>query len=105
MRDTLTHPIRHGMEIKHSRFLAHAAPIPDASAALTFVKQVAITDATHNCWAYRHGTAYRSSDDGEPTGTAGRPILAAIDGHGIDRKARLREATGDRIRYSEPPTA
>ncbi|WP_045727610.1 YigZ family protein [Xanthomonas sp. GPE 39] len=85
MPDTLTHTIRHGIEIKRSRFLAHAAPIANASAALTFVQQVASADATHNCWAYRHGTAYRSSDDGEPAGTAGRPILAAIDGHGMDQ--------------------
>jgi hypothetical protein len=43
------------------------------------------TDATHNCWAWRIGGDYRSSDDGEPAGTAGRPILAAIDGQGFDR--------------------
>jgi len=36
-------------------------------------------------WAYRYGNEYRSSDDGEPSGTAGRPILAAIDGQGFDR--------------------
>ncbi|KRG64978.1 IMPACT family member in pol 5'region [Stenotrophomonas chelatiphaga] len=73
------------MDIKHSRFLAHAAPIRDASHALEFLQQVAVADATHNCWAYRHGNEYRSSDDGEPSGTAGRPILAAIDGQGFDR--------------------
>jgi putative IMPACT (imprinted ancient) family translation regulator len=43
--------------------------------------------ATHNCWAYRLGAEYRSSDDGEPGGSAGRPILAAIDGQGMDRVA------------------
>ncbi len=52
---------------------------------MAFLQQVAVTDATHNCWAYRHGQDYRSSDDGEPAGTAGRPILAAIDGQGFDR--------------------
>ena len=41
--------------------------------------------ATHNCWAYRIGRAYRFNDDGEPGGTAGRPILQAIEGQGIDR--------------------
>ena len=40
--------------------------------------------ATHNCWAYKVGQQYRSSDDGEPSGTAGRPILAAIEGEGLD---------------------
>lgn len=85
MPDTLPHPVSHSVEIKHSRFIAHAAPIADAGAALAFVQQVMVADATHNCWAYRHGDEYRSSDDGEPAGTAGRPILAAIDGQGFDR--------------------
>jgi uncharacterized YigZ family protein len=85
MPDTLATVVNHSLEIKHSRFIAHAAPIDDAAAALAFLQQVAVADATHNCWAYRHGSEYRSSDDGEPAGTAGRPILAAIDGQGFDR--------------------
>ncbi|WP_312681101.1 IMPACT family protein [Stenotrophomonas chelatiphaga] len=85
MPDTLAAAVDHCLDIKHSRFLAHAAPIRDASHALEFLQQVAVADATHNCWAYRHGNEYRSSDDGEPSGTAGRPILAAIDGQGFDR--------------------
>ncbi|MDY1032201.1 YigZ family protein [Stenotrophomonas sp. CFBP8980] len=85
MLDTLAAAVDHCLEIKHSRFLAHAAPIRDAGHALEFLQQVAVADATHNCWAYRHGNEYRSSDDGEPSGTAGRPILAAIDGQGFDR--------------------
>ena len=35
--------------------------------------------ASHNCWAFRSQTYERQSDDGEPSGTAGRPILAAIE--------------------------
>lgn len=85
MPDTLAQPVNHTLEVKHSRFIAHAAPIDGAVAAMAFLQQVAVTDATHNCWAYRHGQDYRSSDDGEPAGTAGRPILAAIDGQGFDR--------------------
>ena len=46
-------------------------------------------DATHNCYAYRIESAYRYSDDGEPGGTAGRPILAAIEGLGFDHIAVL----------------
>jgi len=87
MPDTLAQPVSHTLDIKHSRFAAHAAPIGSAAGALAFLQQVAVADATHNCWAYRHGNDYRSSDDGEPAGTAGRPILAAIDGQGYDRIA------------------
>lgn len=85
MPDTLAQPVSHTLDIKHSRFTAHAAAIDSGAAALAFLQQVAVADATHNCWAYRHGQEYRSSDDGEPAGTAGRPILAAIDGQGFDR--------------------
>ncbi|MDQ7312854.1 MULTISPECIES: YigZ family protein [unclassified Stenotrophomonas] len=85
MLDTLAQPVNHALEVKHSRFITQAAPIDGAAAAMAFLQQVAVTDATHNCWAYRHGQDYRSSDDGEPAGTAGRPILAAIDGQGFDR--------------------
>ena len=85
MSDTLAAPATHAIEIKHSRFIAHAAPIESPQAALAFIDSVADLDATHNCWAYRVGAEYRSSDDGEPAGTAGRPILAAIEGQVYDR--------------------
>ena len=85
MADTLPARATHLLEVKHSRFLAHAAPVDSAAAALHFIAEVSDRDATHNCWAWRIGQDYRSSDDGEPAGTAGRPILAAIDGQGFDR--------------------
>jgi len=83
--DTLAAPASHAIEVRHSRFLAHAAPVASAEDASAFLREVAEADATHNCWAWRLGGDYRSSDDGEPAGTAGRPILAAIDGQGYDR--------------------
>jgi uncharacterized YigZ family protein len=87
MTDTLAAPATHLLEVRHSRFLAHAAPVETPAQAMDFVGRVADADATHNCWAWRLGQDYRSSDDGEPAGTAGRPILAAIDGQGYDRIA------------------
>jgi uncharacterized YigZ family protein len=74
-------------EIRKSRFLAQAATVESADAAAARVARVASRDATHNCWAWRVGAQYRFSDDGEPGGSAGRPILAAIDGQGLDRVA------------------
>ena len=85
--DTLAAPASHEIEVKHSRFLALAEAVDDAAAAAAWLQSVRVPDATHNCWAWRIGDDYRSSDDGEPAGTAGRPILAAIDGQGFDRVA------------------
>jgi len=82
---TLAAPARFEMIVRKSRFLAQAVALDDAGLASAFLDSVRETDATHNCWAYRIGGAYRSSDDGEPAGTAGRPILAAIDGQHCDR--------------------
>ena len=85
--DTLAAPWRHEEEIKKSRFLAQAAPVGSPDEALAWFTAVGDASATHNCWAYRIGDAYRFNDDGEPGGTAGRPILQAIDGQGCDRVA------------------
>ncbi|TWI11873.1 IMPACT family protein [Aerolutibacter ruishenii] len=85
--DTLAAPASHLLEVKHSRFLAQAASVTTAEQALAFFAEVGDPTATHNCWAYRLGGLYRFNDDGEPAGTAGRPILSAIDGQGYDQVA------------------
>lgn len=71
--------------IKRSRFITSGAHAPDADAAHAFVQRVRdeFPDATHNCWAFVAGppgsTAHIGmSDDGEPHGTAGRPMLTAL---------------------------
>ncbi|MEW9570188.1 YigZ family protein [Rhodanobacter sp. Si-c] len=84
---TLVAACRHTEDIKKSRFLALAAPVATPEQALAFVREASAADATHNCWAYRIGQDYRFNDDGEPGGTAGRPILQAIEGQGFDRVA------------------
>lgn len=73
--------------VKKSRFLATAIPVADEDEAKAAIAAHAHADASHNCWAWRIGAAYRFSDDGEPGGTAGKPILAAIDGQSVDRVA------------------
>jgi uncharacterized YigZ family protein len=82
---TLVDACRHVEEIKKSRFLALAAPVASAEQALVFLREASDPTATHNCWAYRIGQDYRFNDDGEPGGTAGRPILQAIEGQEMDR--------------------
>jgi putative IMPACT (imprinted ancient) family translation regulator len=82
---TLSGPASHLLEVKHSRFLARAVPLAAPEEVQAALATLGDPDATHNCWAWRVGGQYRSSDDGEPAGTAGRPILAAIDGQGCDQ--------------------
>ena len=85
MSETLAQPARFELEVKKSRFLVNAAEVASPADARDWLERASSSDATHNCWAYRIGQQYRFSDDGEPSGTAGRPILAAIDGQGLDR--------------------
>jgi len=85
MQRTLTAACTVEDTIKKSRFAAHAAPVVTVDAAMAFIAAHSVPEASHNCWAYRIGDAYRFYDDGEPGGTAGRPILQAIDGLHMDR--------------------
>lgn len=84
---TLTGTATARQEIKKSRFAAAAGPVADEAAAKAFIAAHSDPSANHNCWAWRIGQGYRFSDDGEPGGTAGKPILQAIDGQSLDRIA------------------
>ena len=72
---------------KKSEFIGYCAPVKTEAEAVAFVTSVKKkhSDARHNCYAYvlREGFASRYSDDGEPHGTAGMPILDAIRKAGI----------------------
>lgn len=65
--------------IKKSRFICHAGCVTTQAESLDFFASVADPQATHNCWAWRINFQVRSSDDGEPSGTAGRPMLNVIE--------------------------
>lgn len=69
---------------KGSKFLAFAAPVQTAEEAMAFVEKIRkeYHDARHVCYAYMLGyerNTFRANDDGEPSGTAGKPILGQIN--------------------------
>ncbi len=85
MAYTLAIPTQFTEEIKKSRFIVNAAPVISAEQAAQFIDSISDPNATHNCWAWKIGQKYRFNDDGEPTSTAGRPILSAIEGQDCDQ--------------------
>lgn len=69
--------------IKRSRFIGHAKPVETEEEAIAFIEEIRKlhSDATHNCYAYMIGERdqyQKQSDAGEPSGTAGKPILEVI---------------------------
>jgi uncharacterized YigZ family protein len=78
--------------IKKSRFIGHCRPVQDEEEAIRFVETVKKEhwSATHNCYAYVIGPRddiQKQSDDGEPSGTAGKPILEVLKSQGIKNAA------------------
>ena len=76
---------------KKSRFIATVRPVSSEEEAVAFIAEMKkkYWDARHNCYAYilgNKGEIQRFSDDGEPSGTAGKPILDVLDKSGIARK-------------------
>ncbi len=71
---------------KKSRFIGRVWPVESEEEALARIQEMKKQhyDATHNCWAYIiHGGAVRFSDDGEPGGTAGMPMLQVLQREGL----------------------
>lgn len=82
---TLQQPVSARLEIKKSEFIAYAYPVMSREQAMFHVEQLRdqYPDARHWCWAYIIGdpnntTSAGFDDDGEPNGTAGRPILNVL---------------------------
>ena len=78
----LTKPLTYLLTEKASKFIVLASPVKDFTtegSRLLEDTRKKYSDASHNCWAYTSSSDYeRSSDDGEPTNSAGKPMLAAI---------------------------
>ncbi|WP_104401125.1 YigZ family protein [Vibrio penaeicida] len=77
-------------EIKKSLFITQLAHTPSIESAKAFIDSVKVEHASarHNCWGFAAGRPedsllYGFSDDGEPSGTAGKPILAQLSGSGV----------------------
>lgn len=64
--------------VQKSRFVAFAARVENGEQAQAFLQRIALPDATHHCYAYVTADGQKSSDHGEPSGTAGVPIMQAI---------------------------
>ena len=83
---TLAQPVLSELEIKKSRFIGSIHPVPDRAAAMLLIEQTrgAHPGATHVCWALLAGGQSGMSDDGEPSGTAGRPMLEVLRHQHVD---------------------
>ncbi len=85
---TLEAPSEAVVREKMSKFIAFAFPVRTADEARSLIADIArrYHDARHVCWAYllgADGTEFQSNDNGEPSGTAGRPILGQIRSAGL----------------------
>lgn len=85
---TIEGPKRGEIKVRGSRFVASVHPVTSREEAERVLRGMhrEFFDATHQCYAYRlghDGADFRAVDGGEPSGTAGKPILAAIDRRGF----------------------
>jgi uncharacterized YigZ family protein len=85
---TLSSPATGEYKDRGSKFLAYARPVRTEEEALVHLEALRKEHfkARHHCYAWRlgvEGTRFRANDDGEPSGTAGRPILGQIDAAGL----------------------
>lgn len=79
---TIAQPARQETRVQRSRFIGSLSPAPHREAAESGLERIRreFHDATHHCYAYRiDANEFRYSDGGEPSGTAGLPILKVLD--------------------------
>ncbi|WP_244848405.1 YigZ family protein [Caballeronia sp. SL2Y3] len=83
---TLASPVCAEIDVRKSRFIALAIPVSNRDAAMQELDRLRAEHptATHVCWALLAGGQSGMSDDGEPSGTAGRPILEVLRHHEVD---------------------
>lgn len=83
---SLQSPVHSDLTIKKSRFIGCVEPVPDRAAALARVAALwqEHPTATHVCWALMAGGHSAANDDGEPGGTAGRPMLEVLRHQDLD---------------------
>ncbi|MEK7344167.1 MAG: YigZ family protein [Pseudomonadota bacterium] len=83
---SLSAPAQHELVIKKSRFIACVEPVTGREEAQARVAQLkaAHPDAAHVCWALLAGGQSAANDDGEPGGTAGRPMLEVLRHHDLE---------------------
>lgn len=88
---TLLAPVSAEFRDRGSRFMGFVFPVRDVAEAKIILaeKRKEHPKANHHCLAYRIGADTRASDDGEPAGSAGRPMLGAIDSAGLDFTAAI----------------
>jgi uncharacterized YigZ family protein len=77
---TLARPVHSELVIRKSRFIGCVQPVSDRGAAQAVVAQLRVEhpQAAHVCWAFMAGGQSAANDDGEPGGTAGRPMLEVL---------------------------
>ena len=83
--------ISHSITVERSRFIAYIKPVFNEDEYKAYLKEIRKKhyDATHVCSAFVCGNIRRSSDDGEPSGTAGAPILNVLEKKGLDHTCCL----------------
>lgn len=83
---SILNPIETTIKIKRSEFIGNVKKVHTEEDAKGFIKEISskYRNATHNCWAYKIGeNKFNYSDDGEPSGTAGKPIFGVIEKHNL----------------------